>query len=621
MLVTGLSLTACKDNSVSSVAEEEEMKLASYEGDDIMSNMQVSSDIIIDDFNSGAGTFIGSGHNSKFEYHESSTILGGAREIYLRDAASGSLGGATYSTVDTDAGTLRLYKTGGAAAENAVMYGTGIGTVYRSFAPSPNIGAGSELNLELTLEDSILVEVAQTGNSGGVSIVLRSGNGGVYSGNLNVEVGSNLIALSEFPNMTETAAADIDGITFGGLNTFSVFAIKNATPEVKVYVSDSSVQTWDPIYPSTADPNWSSNVCYQSNDFGLTANWVNQHNAFEVTKDDGSPHDWDNSTFDAAWINSYNDMDSQGPGGHNWSKYETEVTGNGDFVVQLLADNCSWVYLADGNGNNPQLVGYQPAVSTPGEYSVTLDGTHKLTFVIFDGGGLAGGKFRLETTESFGGTPPPPIVTNTAPVADAGEYENVEATGTTNNLVTLDGSNSYDPDEGDELSYSWEVNGEIVNGVTTNVGLPIGEHTVTLTVTDQDGLSDTDTATIIIEDTTAPDLDVNQQVENLWPPNHKMVLVASISATDDVDENPTINVDVTSSESSNGRGDGNTDSDYDIVTNSDGSVDVYVRSERSGKAKGRTYSISVTASDTYNNTTDDPKVFEVQVAKSQGRAR
>ena len=192
------------------------------------------------------------------------------------------------------------------------------------------------------------------------------------------------------------------------------------------YISDSSVDTYDPIFPATADPNWTSSVCYQGNTFGINASWSNPHKAFQVTRDpspNGAAHPWESNTFDAFWINTVNDMDSpdtkdingtSGPGGtpgqdpnsgHNWSRYEANVSGNGDFSIQLLADNCSWVYLADSDGQNPQLIGYQAVTSTPGNYGVVLDGDHQLIFIIYDGGGLAGGKFRLETTEN----PPPPI--------------------------------------------------------------------------------------------------------------------------------------------------------------------------------------------------------------------
>ncbi|MGI9141176.1 MAG: hypothetical protein ACR2GJ_08715, partial [Gemmatimonadaceae bacterium] len=164
----------------------------------------------------------------------------------------------------------------------------------------------------------------------------------------------------------------------------------------QVYTSGSNVTTWDAILPATADPNWTTTVCGAVPGVGPNANWVNPHPAYVLTG-----HPWASLYFSAPWINAWNDLASIGPGGHNWTRYQTNVSGNGSFVVKLLADNCSWVYL-DGF-----LVGRQPAGhnSTNTQYGLTLNGAHTLEFIIFDGGGAAGGKFILETTT----TPPPPL--------------------------------------------------------------------------------------------------------------------------------------------------------------------------------------------------------------------
>lgn len=406
------------------------------------------------------------------------------------------------------------------------------------------------------------------------------------------------------------------------LNATSLTTGGTAGDEVElVFKSDETVTTWDPILPESADPNWPTTVCNESGSIGLNAAWVNPHTAYNIRSFfSGGLHPFEvwfpHHDFDAVWINAYNHDQSSvsgGPNGYNWSKYEMPVSGDGDFVVQLLADNCSWIYL-DGT-----LVGYQDESGledpTSGKYGVTLDGDHTLSFIIFDGGGAAGGKFRLETTESYGGTLPPLEPQNTAPEADAGDDQTLEATGSTT-AVNLDGAGT-DADD-DELSYSWTYEGsEISTTASAQINLPLGSHTLTLTVSDGTA-SDSDEVTVIIGDTTAPEVTYTQVTGNLWPPNHKMVLVATdISATDLVDGATAADVSVTSNESSNGRGDGNTEEDYEIVTNADGSVDVYLRAERSGKGGGRTYTVTVTATDSEGNS--GGVSFTASVAKSRGK--
>lgn len=164
----------------------------------------------------------------------------------------------------------------------------------------------------------------------------------------------------------------------------------------QVFTSGSHVTSWDPIIPAAADPTWPSTVCTAQPQVGPNAAWQNPHNAYVLTG-----HPWASLYFSAPWINAWNSLGSVGPSGQNWTKYQTDVSGNGSFVIRLLADNCSWIYL-DGI-----LVGVQPANHSASNtsYGLTLNGTHTLEFIIFDGGGAAGGKFILETTTN----PPPPL--------------------------------------------------------------------------------------------------------------------------------------------------------------------------------------------------------------------
>ena len=83
-----------------------------------------------------------------------------------------------------------------------------------------------------------------------------------------------------------------------------------------------------------------------------------------------------------------------------------------------------------------------------------------------------------------------------APVANAGTDQTVIV----NEVVTFDGSGSTDSD-GTIVSYAWDFGDTHTgSGVTTSHAYSaIGIYTVTLTVTDNDGLTGSDTAVITVK--------------------------------------------------------------------------------------------------------------------------
>ncbi|MBI2621547.1 MAG: S8 family serine peptidase [Candidatus Levybacteria bacterium] len=94
---------------------------------------------------------------------------------------------------------------------------------------------------------------------------------------------------------------------------------------------------------------------------------------------------------------------------------------------------------------------------------------------------------------------------NDSPVADAGADQTViDNDGNGTEAVTLDGSGSYDPD-GSIVSYDWYEGGIwLGSGATLTVDFALGTHTVTLTVTDNDGASASDDVVITVVE--APDI-------------------------------------------------------------------------------------------------------------------
>ena len=102
------------------------------------------------------------------------------------------------------------------------------------------------------------------------------------------------------------------------------------------------------------------------------------------------------------------------------------------------------------------------------------------------------------------------IDVNRAPVASAGpDQPAVECGGDKAGCaeVTLDGSGSSDPD-GDVLTFQWDgPGGPFTPGALITATLPLGgPHTFTLTVTDPDGATDSDTVDVTVVDTTAPEV-------------------------------------------------------------------------------------------------------------------
>lgn len=204
---------------------------------------------------------------------------------------------------------------------------------------------------------------------------------------------------------------------------------------------------------------------------------------------------------------------------------------------------------------------------------------------------------------------------NQPPIAKAGGNRDIECAGALTQ-VPLDASNSFDTDR-DVLAYLWTgpFGSIAMEEPQTVTELPMGEHHITLAVSDTHGATTTDPAIIRIQDTAAPTIHLRQQVTTLWSPDHKMALVANVTAIDACDPSPLFQLSVTSDESTNGTGDGNTAPDWQLDQREDGTFDLWLRAERSGTDDGRTYTVTVTARDALANTAT--ATTHVQVDHSQ----
>ena len=102
--------------------------------------------------------------------------------------------------------------------------------------------------------------------------------------------------------------------------------------------------------------------------------------------------------------------------------------------------------------------------------------------------------------------------------------------------MVLDGSNSFDPD-GDSLTYTWSgpfpEGQESTTGKKPAVTLSHGTNLIVLSVDDGHGGTDMDEISVSIADPTPPEIALDLETIELWPPNGGMTNIASgITVTD-----------------------------------------------------------------------------------------
>ena len=205
--------------------------------------------------------------------------------------------------------------------------------------------------------------------------------------------------------------------------------------------------------------------------------------------------------------------------------------------------------------------------------------------------------------------------------------QTVTVNDTTPPVITITGANPMTvechttfTDPGATANDACDGSVAVTSSGTVNANVP-GTYTITYSAHDVPGNTATSTRTVQVVDSTKPVITLNGQAHSMWPPNHKyqtfnitdFVTSASDTCDTSININSVVISKVTSDETENGNGDGNTSNDIVIAS---GCKSVQLRSERDGGSNGRVYTITFRVRDASGNETT--VTAKVTVPANQG---
>lgn len=189
---------------------------------------------------------------------------------------------------------------------------------------------------------------------------------------------------------------------------------------------------------------------------------------------------------------------------YEWRDGATTIGNAVDLTTTLpVGTHTLTLFVVDDLGANGVANVTITVLAQPGGPTLDVDlevGQHTISLTVTDDDGAIATDTVVITVEA--------AATNTPPTANAGPDQTLIDTDNTGvELFTLDASGSSDP-EGPISSYAWFEDGaQIAAGVAPDVPLTVGIHTITLTVTDGDGASASDTVVLTVD---PPDPVTNQ---------------------------------------------------------------------------------------------------------------
>lgn len=189
-------------------------------------------------------------------------------------------------------------------------------------------------------------------------------------------------------------------------------------------------------------------------------------------------------------------------GGVFITKWGTVGTGNAQFTMPfgVSADSSGTIYVADTSNQRIQTFSatgtFIEAFGVAGNGDGQFAGPQDLAADAF--GNIFVADSGNDCVQKLGAA--------VSVVADAGPDQTVECAGSTTS-VTLDGTASTGSGT---LSYSWKEGTTVLGtGATLMVSLPLGPHSITLTVTSSGGGTDDDEVLVTIVDMVAPTITLN----------------------------------------------------------------------------------------------------------------
>jgi len=294
-------------------------------------------------------------------------------------------------------------------------------------------------------------------------------------------------------------------------------------------------------------------------------------------------------------------------------------------IVTVEADNTAPTIAL--NGANPLVVECHTTFTDPGatahdacagDFAATASGsvdpnvvgTYTITYSATDPSGFSA--TTVTRTVNVVDTTPPAVTAPADVVINTGA-------GNTSCTVVVSDATLGTASASDSCQGSLSVSR---SGVPSGNVFPAGETIITYSATDASNNTGTATQKVTVIDNTNPTITLNGQTPSLWPANHKyktfqvsdFVTGASDNCDQTVGASSVVIAQVTSDETENGNGDGNTAND--IVIGAD-CKSVQLRAERDGGGNGRVYRITFRVRDTAGNTTTVTATVVVPLSPGQ----